>query len=261
MGKKEEQINTNKTPAKGEGAKDAEKKNVPKNDKGQPLSEQDIMMYKRYGKGPYNDALKKVEDEIKSLNQKITELGGIKETDTGLAPRALWNLEKDSKIKENALLVGRCTQIINPGTQEAKYVVNFKHYGKYVTGLNKDLAPTDIEEGMRVGCQNPHEIGTKVSIMLPLPPKIDPTVTMMTVEEKPDVTYNDIGGCKEQIEKIREVVEMPLLHPERFVALGIDPPKGVLLFGPPGTGKTLTARAVANRTDACFIRVIGGELN
>ena len=114
---------------------------------------------------------------------------------------------------------------------------------------------------MRVGCQNPHEIGTKVSIMLPLPPKIDPTVTMMQVEEKPDVTYNDIGGCKEQIEKIREVVEMPLLHPERFVALGIDPPKGVLLFGPPGTGKTLTARAVAYRTDACFIRVIGGELN
>jgi 26S proteasome regulatory subunit T1 len=83
---------------------------------------------------------------------------------------------------------------------------------------------------------------------------------MMTVEEKPDITYNDLGGCKEQIEKIREVVELPLLHPERFITLGIDPPKGVLLFGPPGTGKTLTARAVANRTDACFIRVIGSEL-
>jgi 26S proteasome regulatory subunit T1 len=74
------------------------------------------------------------------------------------------------------------------------------------------------------------------------------------------VTYNDIGGCKEQIEKIREVVEMPLLHPERFVTLGIDPPKGVLLYGPPGTGKTLTARAVANRTDATFIRILGSEL-
>ena len=83
---------------------------------------------------------------------------------------------------------------------------------------------------------------------------------MMTLEEKPDVTYNDLGGCKEQIERLREVVEMPLLHPERFVNLGIDPPKGVLLYGPPGTGKTLAARAVANRTDACFIRVIGSEL-
>jgi 26S proteasome regulatory subunit T1 len=80
------------------------------------------------------------------------------------------------------------------------------------------------------------------------------------VEDKPDVTYNDLGGCKEQIEKIREVVELPLLHPDRFIKLGIDPPKGVLLYGPPGTGKTLTARAVANRTDATFIRVIGSEL-
>ena len=100
----------------------------------------------------------------------------------------------------------------------------------------------------------------KYQIQIPLPPRIDPSVTMMQVEEKPDVTYSDVGGCKEQIEKLREVVETPLLHPERFVNLGIDPPKGVLLWGPPGTGKTLCARAVANRTDATFIRVIGSEL-
>lgn len=83
---------------------------------------------------------------------------------------------------------------------------------------------------------------------------------MMTVEEKPDVTYDDVGGAREALEQLREVLELPLLHPERFVNLGIDPPKGVLLYGPPGTGKTLSARAVANRTDACFIRVIGSEL-
>lgn len=53
---------------------------------------------------------------------------------------------------------------------------------------------------------------------------------MMQVEEKPDVTYADVGGCKEQIEKLREVVELPLLHPERFVQLGIDPPKGEIAF-------------------------------
>merc|ERR1712125_30939 len=82
----------------------------------------------------------------------------------------------------------------------------------------------------------------------------------MTVEEKPDITYNDIGGNKDEITKLREVLELPMLHPERFVQLGIDPPKGILLYGPPGTGKTLAARAVANRTDACFIRVIGSEL-
>jgi 26S proteasome regulatory subunit T1 len=135
-----------------------------------------------------------------------------------------------------------------------------KHYGKYVVGLGEELAPTDIEEGMRVATQMVNAIGSKINIILPLPAKIDASVTMMTVEEKPDVTYNDLGGCKDQIEKIREIVELPLLHPERFVTLGIDPPKGVLLYGPPGTGKTLTARAVANRTDATFIRVIGSEL-
>jgi hypothetical protein len=72
---------------------------------------------------------------------------------------------------------------------------------------------------------------TKYQIQIPLPPKIDPSVTMMTVEEKPDVTYDDVGGCKDQIEKLKEVVELPLLHSGRFVKLGIDPPKGVLLYG------------------------------
>ena len=62
---------------------------------------------------------------------------------------------------------------------------------------------------------------------------------MMQVEEKPDVTYSDVGGCKEQIDKLREVVEMPLLHPEKFVNLGIEPPKGVLMFGPPGISSFL----------------------
>merc|ERR1711920_78527 len=119
----------------------------------------------------------------------------------------------------------------------------------------ENVAPTDIEEAMRVGVDR-----SKYRIQIPLPPKIDASVTMMTVEEKPDVTYDDVGGCKEQIEKLREVVELPLLSPGKFVELGIDPPKGVLLYGPPGTGKTLCARAVANRTDATFIRVIGSEL-
>jgi 26S proteasome regulatory subunit T1 len=134
-------------------------------------------------------------------------------------------------------------------------MINVKQIAKFVVGLGEKVAPTDIEEGMRVGVDR-----NKYQIQIPLPPKIDPSVTMMTVEEKPDVTYSDVGGSKEQIEKIREVVELPLLNPEKFIALGIDPPKGVLLYGPPGTGKTLLARAVANRTDACFIRVIGSEL-
>lgn len=75
---------------------------------------------------------------------------------------------------------------------------------------------------------------SKYSIQIPLPPKIDPTVSLMQVEEAPNVTYDSIGGLTEELEQLKEVVEIPLLHPERFLALKIDPPKGVLLYGPPG---------------------------
>ena len=75
-----------------------------------------------------------------------------------------------------------------------------------------------------------------------------------------DVHYEDIGGLKGEIQKIREMVELPIRYPELFERLGIDPPKGVLLFGPPGTGKTLLAKAVANESDANFIDISGPEL-
>jgi len=75
-----------------------------------------------------------------------------------------------------------------------------------------------------------------------------------------DITYDDIGGLKEEIDKVREMVELPLKHPEIFERLGIDPPKGVLLHGPPGTGKTLLAKAVANETNSHFILINGPEI-
>ncbi|RLF77490.1 AAA family ATPase, partial [Thermococci archaeon] len=74
------------------------------------------------------------------------------------------------------------------------------------------------------------------------------------------VTYEDIGGLKEEIQKIREMIELPLKHPELFEKLGIEPPKGVLLYGPPGTGKTLLAKAVANEANAHFIAINGPEI-
>lgn len=172
---------------------------------------------------------------------------GVKETDTGLAAPNLWDLMADRQLmgEMSTLQVARCTKIIpmdeeaaaaaravNPAgavqgqkgaDEQDKYVVNITQIAKFVVGLGERVAPTDIEEGMRVGCVHiplPQKTinsivcrvdRNKYQIQIPLPPKIDASVTMMQVEEKPDVTYSDIGGCKEQIEKLREVVETPLL--------------------------------------------------
>ncbi|MBW2968046.1 CDC48 family AAA ATPase [Candidatus Woesearchaeota archaeon] len=89
----------------------------------------------------------------------------------------------------------------------------------------------------------------------------NPEAAELKEEEKaPEVSYEDIGGLRDEIKKIREMVELPLKHPEIFERLGIDPPKGVLLHGPPGTGKTLLAKAVANETNSNFILINGPEI-
>jgi proteasome regulatory subunit len=93
-----------------------------------------------------------------------------------------------------------------------------------------------------------------------LPEYEDPYVKSMEVIERPNVTFDDIGGLEEQIRELREVVELPLKNPELFKEIGIEPPKGVLLYGPPGCGKTLLAKAVAHESGATFISIVGSEL-
>ena len=218
--------------------------------------EDDIEILKKYGRGPYTEKIKQIEDDHKAMTTNINKLCGVRESETGLALPSNWVIEQDkASLKEDSLMIGRIVKILDPDTDHTRYITTIRKIAKYVVDLTDQLSPTDVEEGMRVGVEK-----KKYKIALPLPPKIDPTVSLMTVEERPDVTYNDIGGYKEQIDQLREVLELPLLNPQIFEKLGIDAPKGVMLYGPPGTGKTLTARAVANRSDACFIRISGCEL-
>ena len=85
-------------------------------------------------------------------------------------------------------------------------------------------------------------------------------VEKFVINEKPKISWKEIGGLNEQAEEIREVVELPLIKPELFKKIGITPPKGILLYGEPGTGKTLLAKAVAASTNSTFIEVVGSEL-
>merc|ERR1712224_69402 len=90
--------------------------------------------------------------------------------------------------------------------------------------------------------------------------EVDPLVSVMKVDKAPTESYADIGGLDDQIQEIKEAVELPMTHPELYEDVGIKPPKGVILYGVPGTGKTLLAKAVANETSATFLRVVGSEL-
>lgn len=128
--------------------------------------------------------------------------------------------------------------------------------GKLIVKIDKTIKAEDLTTNTRVTLKSEE----KLKINRILPSRVDPLISLMRVEKVPDSTYDSIGGLDEQIKEVREVIELPIKHPEIFEALGIAQPKGVIMFGPPGTGKTLLARAVAHHTDCTFIRVSGNEL-
>ncbi|WP_067051863.1 proteasome-activating nucleotidase [Methanofollis ethanolicus] len=124
---------------------------------------------------------------------------------------------------------------------------------EYITRVNPELY-----DGMSVGMKV--AVNNALSIVKPIGITYDSRVRVMELEEAPNVTFEQIGGLKEEIEEVREAVEYPLTRPEIFEKVGVEPPKGILLYGPPGTGKTLIAKAVAHNAHAEFIRMSGSEL-
>ena len=109
-------------------------------------------MLKTYGQSTYSRQNKQVEDDIQQLLKKINELTGINESDTGLAPPALWDLAADKQTlqSEQPLQFARCTKIINADSEAPKYIINVKQFAKFVVDLSDQVAPTDIEEGVKV---------------------------------------------------------------------------------------------------------------
>ncbi|MFB6281323.1 MAG: proteasome-activating nucleotidase, partial [Haloferacaceae archaeon] len=127
---------------------------------------------------------------------------------------------------------------------------------------NNQEALTEVTEEMQEEIEPDSRVAVNnsLSVVKTLEDETDVRARVMQVEHSPDVRYEDIGGLESQMQEVRETVELPLDRPEMFDEVGVDPPSGVLLHGPPGTGKTMLAKAVANETDATFIKMAGSEL-
>jgi 26S proteasome regulatory subunit T6 len=178
--------------------------------------------------------LRRLEAQRNELNSKVRKL----------RDELMWLMEPGSYIGEVVKPMGK-----------KKILVKMHPEGKYIVKIADGVDQTKLTAGTRVALRNDSYTLHKI-----LPSKVDPLVSLMRVEKVPDATYEMVGGLDKQIREIKEVIELPIKHPELFESLGISQPKGVILYGPPGTGKTLLARAVAHHTDCCFIRVSGSEL-
>ncbi|MDQ1262262.1 MAG: proteasome regulatory subunit [Euryarchaeota archaeon] len=153
------------------------------------------------------------------------------------------------RLRVGPMIVGTIVDVLD----ENRVIVKSSTGPRFVVNLSQFIEE-EIKTGAQVGLNQ-----QSFAVMCVLPSPRDPAVFGMEIEEAPDVHFSQIGGLDTQISEIREIVELPLKRPDLFVAVGIEPPKGVLLHGPPGTGKTILAKAVAQSTDATFLRVVGSE--
>jgi len=201
-------------------------------------SERDEDLYKQYKK---NQSLAEwltikeeyIKQEMKNLNQELL--------------RGQMELER---IRSVPLVIGQFVEMVDEDTAIVQSTNGNNYYTKVLSTLNREKLKPSASVVLH---KYSHAL---VGI---LPPEADSTVNQLTMTEKPDVTYADIGGLDVQKQEMKEAVELPLSHAHLYQQIGIDPPRGVLMWGPPGTGKTMMAKAVANNTKASFIRVVGSE--
>jgi proteasome regulatory subunit len=156
---------------------------------------------------------------------------------------------ENKKLKQSPLFVATVQEITDEGIIIKQHGNNQEALTEVTDEMREELTPDT-----RVAVNN------SLSIVKKLDSETDVRARVMQVDQSPEVSYEDIGGIDDQMEEVRETVEMPIESPEMFDEVGIDPPSGVLLHGPPGTGKTMLAKAVANQTDATFIKMAGSEL-
>ncbi|KAI9714923.1 MAG: ATPase of 26S proteasome regulatory subunit 4 [Bogoriella megaspora] len=164
------------------------------------------------------------------------------------------NADERSRVDDmrgSPMGVGNLEELIDDDHAIVSSATGPEYYVSIMSFVDKDL----LEPGASILLHH-----KSVSVVGVLTDDADPLVSVMKLDKAPTESYADIGGLEQQIQEVREAVELPLLHPELYEEMGIKPPKGVILYGAPGTGKTLLAKAVANQTSATFLRIVGSEL-
>lgn len=175
-----------------------------------------------------------LENEVMRLQNKVMLLNG-----------------ELNRMKSPPLIVGT---VIDHYTDD-QILISTSGGPSFVVKVLSSVDMDDLTIGSKVSLNK-----DSMSVTAILPSSKDPMVGASEIVDRPNVNFKDIGGLRPQIQELKEVVELPLLRPDLFRDVGIDPPKGVLLIGPPGCGKTLLAKAIAGETKATFLRMVGSEL-
>jgi proteasome regulatory subunit len=157
---------------------------------------------------------------------------------------------ENNQLKRMPLFVAGVIDILDTGEVYLRQQGNNQ---EYITHVSDELS-RQLKPGTKVAVNN------ALSIVRVVGNIFDSRVRVMELDESPDITFDQIGGLEKEIEEVREAVEYPLTKPQIYERVGVEPPKGILLYGAPGTGKTLIAKAVAHEAKATFIRMSGSEL-
>ncbi|KAL0237870.1 hypothetical protein GEMRC1_012344 [Eukaryota sp. GEM-RC1] len=189
--------------------------------------------------------IKELEHELELL--RIQE-AYIIEDERNLRRELIRAQQEVDRIKSTPLIIGQFQELVD--THHA-IVGGGQGPSNYV----RILSTIDRSQLQPTGSVAQHRASNALVDILPM----EGDISVTTLTEKPDVRYADVGGLDVQKQELREAVELPLTHSELYKQVGIDPPRGVLLFGPPGCGKTMLAQAVAHHTKASFIRMVGSE--
>ncbi len=192
------------------------------------------------GELTYQIQLNELEAALLDLKVKTDEL----QKENGQLKR------ENNQLKRMPLFVAVVVDILENGEIYLRQQGNNQ---EYLTNAPEELRPL-LKPGAKVAVNN------ALSIVKVIGNIYDSRVRVMELEVSPEISYAQVGGLADQIKEVREAVEYPLTRPEIFRRIGVDPPKGILLYGAPGTGKTLIAKAVAHEAKATFIRMSGSEL-